>query len=48
MEILDLVCAWLEIPLAADKRDGPTTALVFLGIVIDTVAGELWLPEDKL
>lgn len=29
-------------------RDGPTTCLVFLGITIDTVAGEHRLPSDKL
>ncbi len=30
------------------ERDGPTTCLVFLGIVIDTQAGELRLPADKM
>lgn len=35
-------------PLAAHKRDGPTTCLIFLGIQIDTVSGELRLPQEKL
>ena len=34
--------------MAPNKRDGPTTCLIFLGIQIDTVAGELRLPEEKL
>ena len=35
-------------PMAADKKEGPVTALIFLGIVVDTVEGELRHPEDKL
>ena len=34
--------------MAPHKRDGPTTCLIFLGIQIDTVAGELRLLEEKL
>ena len=34
--------------MAAHKREGPSTCLPILGIVIDTVAGELRLPADKL
>ncbi len=45
---LDTVCARLGVPMAPHKRDGPTTCLIFLGIEIDTVAGELRLPEGKL
>ena len=30
------------------KSVGPTTSIVFLGILIDTVEGELRLPQDKL
>ena len=48
LAILDDVCIWLSVPLAEHKRDGPTTCIVFLGIVLDTVAGELRLPPDKL
>ena len=48
VEILEGVCEWLGIPMAVEKRDGPTTVLVFLGIIVDTLAGELRLPEDKL
>ena len=42
------VCAILGLPLAIEKRDGPTTCLVFLGIEIDTVNFVLRLPIQKL
>ena len=48
LEILGQTCAQLGVPMAANKSEGPVTSLVFLGIVIDTVAGELHLPDDKL
>ena len=48
VEILGQTCAQLGVPMAANKNEGPVTSLVFLGIVIDTVAGELRLPDDKL
>ena len=38
----------LGIPFASQKTEGPATSLVFLGIEVDTVAGELRLPRDKL
>ena len=42
------ICRHLGIPLAEEKLEGPTTCLVFLGILIDTVRGELRLPQYKL
>ena len=38
----------LGVPIADHKTDGPATCLVFLGIEVDTVTGELRLPQDKL
>ena len=38
----------LGVPIAEHKQDGPSTCIVFLGIGIDTIAGELPLPADKL
>ena len=38
----------LGIPVAAHKNEGPTSVLVFLGILIDTQAFELRLLADKL
>lgn len=35
-------------PLAADKKEGPTSLIKFLGIVIDSQAMECCLPDDKL
>ena len=42
------VFAFLGLPVAEDKLEGPTTLLSFLGLEIDTVALELRLPADKL
>ena len=38
----------LGLPLALEKSEGPATCIVFLGILIDTIAGELRLPVEKL
>ena len=35
-------------PLAAEKLEGPSDCLTFLGIEIDMRAGQLRLPSDKL
>ncbi len=35
-------------PLAAEKVEGPTSRITFLGIEIDTTVGVLCLPHDKL
>ena len=46
--LLVAICAMLNIPLAVTKREGPSTCLTFLGIIIDTVNLELRLPTEKL
>jgi hypothetical protein len=38
----------LVVPLAADKIEGPTTCLTFLGIELDSSSMEAQLPQDKL
>ena len=38
----------LGVPVAAHKIQGPSTALTFLGILVDTSMFELHLPSDKL
>ena len=48
LSILNRECTALGIPIADHKRDGPTTCLTFLGIEVDTIAGELRLPSDKM
>ena len=42
------VCEELGVPLAVDKLEGPADRLTFLGIEIDTQAGVLRLPPEKL
>ena len=44
---LDL-CRRLGIPMSAAKTEGPCTALIFLGILLDTVAMTASLPAEKL
>lgn len=48
LSVLLATCKDLGVPLAADKLEGPSSRLTFLGIEIDTEAGVLRLPEDKL
>ncbi len=38
----------LGVPVAHEKIEGPSTIVTFQGITIDTVAGELRIPEEKL
>ena len=42
------VCTRLGVPLAQHKTEGPATRITFLGITIDTQAGQLSLPDEKL
>ena len=47
-QIMQSVCDYAGLPVEPSKSVGPTTSLVFLGILIDSVKGELRLPQDKL
>eukprot|EP00731_Ephydatia_muelleri_P009454 Em0005g40a len=42
------VCERLGIPVAFEKLEGPSTQITFLGIVLDSEARRLSLPQDKL
>ena len=42
------ICSELGVPIADDKLIGPTTALTYLGIEIDSVAMTIRLPPEKL
>ena len=42
------VCSHLGVPLVAEKQEGPSPVLTFLGITIDTLHGQLCLPPEKL
>ena len=48
VQIMHETCKDTGTPVEADKSEGPTTTLVFLGIELDTVAMEMRLPADKL
>jgi hypothetical protein len=48
LSILEALCAYLGVPLAPEKKEGSAQILTFLGIIIDTLRGELRLPADKL
>lgn len=47
LDTLERVCEILGVPLAPDKKDGPTWRIIFLGIIIDTLTGELSLCQRK-
>lgn len=48
LNIIVQVCQLLNIPLALEKVEGPTTCLEFLGITLDINCMEARLPLDKL
>ena len=48
LSTLMATCDQLGFPMAADKLEGPTTCLIFLGIELDTVHAEMRLPSEKL
>ena len=48
LDIISATCADLGVPLAEEKLEGPSECLTFLGIEIDTRAGLLRLPAEKL
>ena len=48
LDIFISLCAELGVPLAAEKLEGPSTSLSFLGILLDTKRMEIRLPVDKL
>ncbi|XP_077338353.1 uncharacterized protein LOC143983017 [Lithobates pipiens] len=48
LSTLQHIAGRFGVPLAGDKTEGPVTELNFLGIVIDSMAMECRLPENKL
>lgn len=47
MSTMERIAAELGVELHPTKRDGPSQMVVFLGIGIDTVARQIFLPADK-
>ena len=48
LNTLTSLCTVLGIPLAEDKREGPTTCLEYLGILLDSASLEARLPPNRL
>lgn len=48
MSIFQSTCDELGVPIAPDKTIGPTTLLLFLGYLIDTVRLMVLIPQDKI
>ena len=48
LETITSICNKLGFPLAKDKVEGPSTVLIFLGILLDSSKMELRLPVEKL
>ena len=48
LDLAESTCEALGVPLALEKREGPTHRLVFLGIELDSSKLELRLPGEKL
>ena len=48
LNLLMELCTLLGLPMAADKREGPTTCLTFLGVELDTINLQMRLPAEKL
>ena len=42
------ICNYLAVPLVLEKVESPSSALPFLGIMLDTIKMEARLPNDKL
>ena len=48
MQVVLEIFGELGLPVAANKLEGPCSRLMFLGLELDSVALEMWLPQDKL
>ena len=48
LTVIRQACAELGIPLADHKTESPVTRITFMDIMIDTMAGQLSLPLEKL
>lgn len=48
MDTIHGICDILGVPYAAEKVEGPSTMLSFLGITLDTCRMEARLLEEKL
>ena len=42
------LCERFGVPIAQEKTEGPVTSITFLGLEIDSVVGQVRVPEDKV
>lgn len=48
MQQFSHICKDLGVPIAADKTEGPTTNITYLGLGINTASQTLFIPHDKV
>ena len=48
MNTLKQVCQEIQMPIASEKSEGPSTVVEFLGLTIDTNYMVIWILHDKL
>ena len=48
LQLIKRICEFLGVPLKVEKIEGPSSILVFLGILLDTTKQEISLPHQKL
>ncbi|KAK3086984.1 hypothetical protein FSP39_000036 [Pinctada imbricata] len=48
MHTFKRVCGSLGIPLNEEKTEGPSTQIIYLGLLIDTIQQKISIPENKL
>ena len=47
LQLLETLCETLGVPLAPEKKEGPSTRLEILGIIVDSIKMQLSLPEKE-
>ena len=48
LQLIKRTCEFLGVPLKLEKIEGPSSMLVYLGILLDTTKQEISLPQQKL
>ena len=47
LEFSDM-CKELGVPIAQEKTEGPSTSLVYLGFLLDTIKSQIKIPGEKI
>lgn len=48
LQLIKTICEFVGVPLKVEKIEGPSSILVFLGILLDTIKQEINLQHQKL